>query len=106
MHFVLSSLAKIERFFDAPDAERRVPVVDMNGRLSADEELELSRRAPGITRQVLLKMSNHLHVGLARQLLSFPLDLRVEQELYGALPQRPLLQRWRRCFRASGTPRM
>lgn len=91
-HFILSSLAKIQRFFDAPDTERRVPVVDMHGRLAADEELELARRAPGVSRQVLLQMSNHLHVGLARQLLSFPLDLRVEQELYGAIHEHHGLQ--------------
>src|SRR5262245_54314679 len=59
-HFILSSLVKIQRFFDPLVSVRRVPVVDVNGRLPANEELELARRVPGIPRQVLLQMSNHL----------------------------------------------
>jgi hypothetical protein len=81
-HFVLSSLAKIDRYFSTPTADRRLPVVDMAGRLAHDEETVLRRRLPGAPEALIAEVSNRLFVGLARQLLSFPLDLRVERELY------------------------
>ncbi len=91
-HFILSSLAKIGRYFSAAPTDRRLPIVDVAGRLPQQEEAELRQRLSGAPEALIAEMSNRLHVGLARQVLSFPLDLRVEQELYGALPEHQPLQ--------------
>lgn len=85
-HFILSSLEKIARFFAAPADQRYLPVI-LREYLPREEEAELARRVPSVSGLLVRELSQRLAVGLVRQLLSFPLDVRVELELSTTLPE-------------------
>jgi len=86
-HFVLSSLEKIRRYFAAPVVDRYVPSLVGSGYLPADEELELERRLIRVSPHVVAAVSRQLQSGLVRQLTSFPLDARVELDLFATVPE-------------------
>ena len=61
-HFILSAITKSDRYFSTAAADRRLPVVDVNGRLPAQDEGML--RDLGMPEALLVEVSNLLFVGL------------------------------------------
>lgn len=86
-HFVFSSVEKIRRYFAAPVHERLVPCMVGRGYLPADEQEELARRLICVSPRDLPAVSRQLHGGLVRQLTSFPLDARVERDLFATVSE-------------------
>ena len=85
-HFLANAVRKIRRLYEAPEHERYLAAVDVRRRLPADIERDLRGRLRDVPEGPLLGMSRFLFYGLARQVTSMPLDLRVERELYEDLP--------------------
>lgn len=86
-HFILSSVEKLRRHFAVPVQERFMPCRVGSEHLPADEERELKRRMIRADPQILAAVSRQLHTGLVRQLTSYPLDARVELDLFADFPE-------------------
>jgi hypothetical protein len=96
IHFLVSGARKTLRFYNAPPADRYLPGSVPGRRLPTEDEEELRRQLP-IPEDELREISRFLFDGTLRQLTSFPVDLRVERDLYYDLPQhRPLQQAYLR----------
>lgn len=91
-HFLVSGARKILRFYSAPADKRYVPGIVDGRRLPSEDEADLRRRVP-IPDHLVAASSAFLLTGLVRQVTSFPIDLRVESELYEELPEHRPLQR-------------
>ena len=80
IHLLTNAAYKVLRFCTQRDAERLVPVGEIR-RLRAENERELRQKIPTLPQPGLEVVSRFLYAGLIRQLTSFPVDLRVENEI-------------------------
>lgn len=85
-HFLVSAAAKVRRVYEADEEARYVPAVNTRRRLPGEDDAELRRRA-NLPKRQLDQLSRFLYYGTARQLTSQPVDLRVERQIYGELPE-------------------
>lgn len=92
VHFLVNAARKVLRVYDAPADDRYVAAHRGGRRLPLKDEKDLRRSFP-IPETELQGISTFLFDGTVRQLTSFPVDLRVERELYEDLPEHRPLQR-------------
>jgi len=93
VHFLVSALKKIIRVLEAPKNMRYVPAVNSGGDLPIAEKAEFERRTPALSKGERDLFSRLMFDGIARQLTSMPIDLRVEREIKQTLPEHRPLQR-------------
>jgi hypothetical protein len=87
-HFLVSAATKIQRVFSLPPPERLVASVPTSATLPRPYLTELRHKLAGqLPLPVLTQYARLLRTGLTRQLISFPLDLRVEREVHATLPE-------------------
>lgn len=87
-HFFVNSAYKILRLWEAPENERYVPVPTGRQKLPQVLHNELAKKLLKLgLPQETMRLSHTLFAGLARQITSMPLDIRVEGEIALALPE-------------------
>ncbi len=93
-HFVVNAAYKIRRMWSAPPKARLMPTTRQDIHLPLEEEYELARNLGQSPRaKPLRNLSKLLSLELLRQVTSLPVDLRVEREIAGSLPEHSPLQR-------------
>jgi len=92
-HFIVSASKKIIRMYEVEESERYAPGVELGRKLPIKEEQDLERRVGGLQRKDLERLSIFVFHGLARQVSSMPVDLRVEREISLTLTKHSDLQR-------------
>ena len=86
MHFLVNGAFKILRFWEVPEDQRYMPAHQVGRKLPEEDHAELLLKLQGVPRSVLEDLSAFLYTGIARQLTSMPVDIRVERELAEAVP--------------------
>jgi hypothetical protein len=91
-HFLVNACYKILRTWDCPPEDRFQPASQEKRGLDREDFLELCEKIPPMPDEELLALSQFIAQGIVRQLLSFPVDLRVEKEIAEGLAEHRALQ--------------
>ncbi|MCK6478677.1 MAG: hypothetical protein L6R43_00595 [Planctomycetes bacterium] len=92
-HFLVTASYKLLRLWDAAPEERMFPAI-IGNRLPTGWHAQLERGLRGsLSEEEIAGVSAMLHVGVIRQVHSFPVDLRVEREVAATLPEHADRQR-------------
>lgn len=86
LHFLVSAARKVLRIWDQAPEERYVPATEVGRRLPAREEAQLRSKIQELREPRLQVLSAYIFQGVARQLTSMPVDIRVERELAATMP--------------------
>ncbi len=87
-HFIVNSAYKILRVWAVPREDRFMPASELGRKLPEQEHRELAQKMGlKIGDEFVQSVSCFLFGSLARQLTSFPVDLRVEREIAQSLPE-------------------
>src|ERR1041384_530793 len=82
-HFLVNGCVKIVRLWSVPSANRYLPMIKSSF-FPEREHAELRRKVralyPEVSDASLRNTSRFLYSGIARQLISIPIDIRVERE--------------------------
>ena len=87
LHFLVGAAFKIQRVWALLPEERLMPVSPAARRLPEEEEAELREKVDGLPEAAIIELSTFLYRGMTQQLTSMPLDIRVEREIAGGLPE-------------------
>lgn len=87
-HYLVSASYKILRFFEQPNHERNIPASNQEQGLPAPERRALRALLSRASPIEFDQLSAFLYRGMVRQLTSFPVDLRVEQEIAEEVTER------------------
>jgi hypothetical protein len=94
VHFLVSAARKVLRLYACLPHERYVAAHEAQRGLPEEDEKELRQKFSGHLREAGIRdISRLMFAGTVRQLTSFPVDLRVERELFDELPEHRPLQR-------------
>ena len=86
-HFLVNAAYKILRTWETAPEDRLMPAAELQ-HLPEDDYRELAEKLPqNLDKRGIETMSRLLYADLVRQLTSFPVDLRVEQEIAQSLPE-------------------
>jgi len=87
VHFVVNALYKLWRLWEVPEKERYCPASESGRMLPLGEHFELFFKNRGLSKERFESLSRFLYEGIVRQLTSMTMDIRVERELAGFLPE-------------------